>query len=1491
VGANAKIAQDGGGGGSLSFERGRGTTTGTVREGGSISAGSLSIRSGGDTRLEGTQVQAGSAALNVGGNLTLESAQSTLKSEESGVSGSIQASGGKSGDGGRNFGGAISLDVTNKSQDILKNQNATISTTGTTTLNVAGNATLAGANVNAQGGVAGTIQGNLTVETRADHEKTEDTSFKGYVGVGNMQVPGSGGGGGKPTLANKIDSAQDKFGNVANAAGGTGVFLDYKSDKTDNVTIGQRSGISGGSAGLGGLTVGGNANLVGAQDTQGINVRGTTTTSGGPQTRTETTSSAFSVRGTIASAAGSDQGSGGTFSNMFQASGGGKKPGASPDAPDVVTRPRSGAVSGDAARPTGLGGGASAPATRPRSGAVSGEGARPAIGGGDAQVVVRPRVNTTGGEGVRPVAGTFDAGPAIRPRAESTPLPARPGTGPEGASPKPPAMARIELTPSAPLLTKVDAPAPLVIRERPADNLSGARPTGQDAVATQGLGTVPGAQGLGIARAAENAGTATGLNLPVPRTAANDLAATPKPAATAPADPASAPRKPAAADAGYVLVNPAGVTTGSTTPKPAAAPVPAPSKPAPVSKTPVDARPVTDPASGKVVHIENVTEANLNGRVVDGFKVSDPPPPAQQDKHVMLSSADRLNRELTVNAAGELVYKTNPGVKFDTDGGSTQFVVDAQGRIFAGDPSRPDPKVTHISLAAGSPTRVAGEIQVRDGKIVEINNKSDSYASSQDQAVNALTALRDDAKVDFSGAQVGFFQPHVVDNPDGSKRTVQLALTLDGTHVAHVEDSGPPSAAALNAKKVAEAMPRIALGNDGREILRAPDTRLKVTTPATKYSGEEARGVTYLTGAERAKNELVVRDGKLVSKETGKPFSTGSKEDGAIFVIDSQGRMYASTANKVGEFHHTSLAGGEPVASAGHIVVRDGLLLHMNNFSGHYQPDSEMLQQGIDLLQGQGLRFDNTRVVQLSSSGLQEVNLKTGALENMPQGPGTANATFNDVIRADAERARQLDNAALMATLKPVGNGTGDRKVFENPANGLKVTTAAGNYRNETAPKFDASGNLASKGVKYLSGEERAQRELVVENGRLVNKITREPFSTGTKEDGAIFVIDSQGRMYASTENQVGVFHHTSLTGGEPVASAGHVVVRDGVLLHMNNFSGHYQPDTTMLKQGMDLLKGQGLDLSETNVVQLSSSGLQKLDLKTGAVQGLPQGPGTENASFNDVISRDAERARAMDNARLLATLKPTGKGDAAGRVILENPANGLKLTTAAAEYRNETADRYDANGNFVGKGVTYFSGEERAQREVVVVNGRLVYAADHNVPFDTGAKADGAIFVIDAQGRMYATTENQVGVVHHTSLTGNEPVAAAGHIVVRDGQLLHINNMSGHYRPDETMLQQGVDILKGQGIDLSATNIVRYNASNGELEKADANGAAISIIPRAGMNDVSDLMRADVPVPPPAAAPVPTTSAPPAAPAPAGSAPPAAPSPTSMNEEWRLAA
>ena len=58
----------------------------------------------------------------------------------------------------------------------------------------------------------------------------------------------------------------------------------------------------------------------------------------------------------------------------------------------------------------------------------------------------------------------------------------------------------------------------------------------------------------------------------------------------------------------------------------------------------------------------------------------------------------------------------------------------------------------------------------------------------------------------------------------------------------------------------------------------------------------------------------------------------------AIFVMNADGRIFASNDVVPGEFHHSTLSGGGPVAAAGELSVRNGRVQFVTAASGHYRP-------------------------------------------------------------------------------------------------------------------------------------------------------------------------------------------------------------------------------------------------------------------------------------------------------------------------------------------------------------------------------------------------------------------------------------------------------------------------------------------------------------------------------------------------------------------------
>jgi uncharacterized Zn-binding protein involved in type VI secretion len=134
--------------------------------------------------------------------------------------------------------------------------------------------------------------------------------------------------------------------------------------------------------------------------------------------------------------------------------------------------------------------------------------------------------------------------------------------------------------------------------------------------------------------------------------------------------------------------------------------------------------------------------------------------------------------------------------------------------------------------------------------------------------------------------------------------------------------------------------------------------------PNNPYSWTQGQGtVKYFSNAERANYKVTVKNGKLYDAN-GNLFDTSDAMtwDGrnkAIYVMDGDGNLYIHKTQILYEIHHSSLGQGKPVAGAGEINVRNGVLQYIDNRSGHYQPSNRLFDQTIHELKDQGLSFSN----------------------------------------------------------------------------------------------------------------------------------------------------------------------------------------------------------------------------------------------------------------------------------------------------------------------------------------------------------------------------------------------------------------------------------------------------------------------------------------------------------------------------------------------------
>ncbi len=149
----------------------------------------------------------------------------------------------------------------------------------------------------------------------------------------------------------------------------------------------------------------------------------------------------------------------------------------------------------------------------------------------------------------------------------------------------------------------------------------------------------------------------------------------------------------------------------------------------------------------------------------------------------------------------------------------------------------------------------------------------------------------------------------------------------------------------------------------------------KTTIPMKKkYIGENLPGYTgkqnwlvkYLSPSEREAYRLVLRDGKFYNSK-GELFSTvyphvSIHADGkAIFVVDRNGGIFASTYHPKGSFHHSSLLAGGDGYVMGELRTVEGQLTYINLESGHYTPPTEAGEAF--LLALEKLRVDISKVV------------------------------------------------------------------------------------------------------------------------------------------------------------------------------------------------------------------------------------------------------------------------------------------------------------------------------------------------------------------------------------------------------------------------------------------------------------------------------------------------------------------------------------------------
>ena len=131
---------------------------------------------------------------------------------------------------------------------------------------------------------------------------------------------------------------------------------------------------------------------------------------------------------------------------------------------------------------------------------------------------------------------------------------------------------------------------------------------------------------------------------------------------------------------------------------------------------------------------------------------------------------------------------------------------------------------------------------------------------------------------------------------------------------------------------------------------------------------------------------------------------------------------------------------------------------------------------------------------------------------------------------------------------------------------------------------------LNPNGVRYLDDVARQDYRLTIHDGHLYDAQgnlfdTSNGVSAFANNAGrAIFVMDKDGNIFASTYQRAGFFHHSSFFSGGDVAAAGELVVKDGKIEIVSDRSGHYMPSHARTEQMLEQLVSQGVDMNDVIV-------------------------------------------------------------------------------------------------------------------------------------------------------------------------------------------------------------------------------------------------------------------------------------------------------------------
>nr|CAB3496972.1 unnamed protein product [Digitaria exilis] len=217
---------------------------------------------------------------------------------------------------------------------------------------------------------------------------------------------------------------------------------------------------------------------------------------------------------------------------------------------------------------------------------------------------------------------------------------------------------------------------------------------------------------------------------------------------------------------------------------------------------------------------------------------------------------------------------------------------------------------------------------------------------------------------------------------------------------------------------------------------------------------------------------------------------------------------------------------------------------------------------------------------------------------------------------------------------------------------------------------------LLQQCIRYLGPKEREFYEVVVEDGKMMYRMSRKIVDTieGPRDAKWIFVLSTIRVLYIGVKSK-GTFQHSSFLAGGATSAAGRLIVENAILRAVWPHSGHYRSTEANFREFKSYLRKRNVDL--TNVKLSPSEGEEDEWLRHRG--SLSQISLTE--SSNLARQEDSKpQTPVADQGNTTPATPPSTRHDAAGTPVMKRSSSGSRL-------QRKRPPRLAVGKNLVGRG------------------------------------------------------------------------------------------------------------------------------------------------------------------------------------------------------------